>query len=1330
MKMKRYIAGLLSLIMVISMIGVVDVNAAETTESTYGELLAEGLTEGIYIDDSANANEDYVYTIIADDGSVAEVSTNTMDNVEEGYWKVQWEDETLNMEDGEYLIVSAGLEKHAVKSVADCPYGTFDGSKSDVFISTDKVTDEFKWNISKSDNGYMIESVSNAGYYMKVKDPDQAGGSKPVTIAEIAEEESKIEIIPSKYEGYMQNTVWIKHNGGYLNQRGNQYVGTWTGVGTGDCFYLYKKGYRVSDTAIAEATAGIRTSVEYASGWAEYREALLSVYFACDTAAQASAKLENIIERKAELKVADTKRVFVKCTGSTLPTDGNYLIVTQRMENYALGNTEQPETAAYRGNWHLSKIAIADGKTTQVVDAQHIWNIKATDSNGYYIKNEENGKYIDIGHVNASGGLDWSESEVALSISSAGQDLFRIFKGNGYMNCEKQNKLVYDNAGMCTYSDPNDQGNNLYLYKEVFYVTELAIEEVESSVTGTEDTYTATTWNTYQEALNATKVEFVTKAEAENALATLREAAENLSEIDESVLEAYYVKKTPKTSTPMFEDGIYAIVGAHYDNNQRYSQNKVIRNDGTFTYTDLGNGPGQAGPDNIIEKVSENELYEWEFKHVSDTNTSNTYSIQSVSAGTYMSIDSNRVTLQENSVTLKLMVDERSDNRYNEYGGIIIANSNNKVLNHKGDNVGVWDYRDGDSDSNNNGSIYYLFLKQYAVSADVIAKIEASIDTSIYSEDTVAVYNAALEAARTVEGTASQAYEAYEELISAKNSLVLVTEHILPAEDDDSNTEEDDWTWNDLLNAQGATLTVDEAHPYDKTDEAIKFELTTATGFEVLAACSANTGMLMTVVKDADGNNVKGYLVDTYYPGTGFFENVPVVRDMASPLGGSVEVYGCLVASTVGSRVPAMQSTFSVQAAKNAVSKDDIVFGLLQELGLDEELSVSDIEVSYMDESSVLNGGQVQGTSPYALSLADTSETATSTTNNVYVGGCRLYRAGNGVAYTAVSDLVTGGNAGFIQKDGESFVLSEYQKTGPQNEIYLAQNESIVIGLAAEPTDIYQIRVKENGVERYDTLIFEQSGEGYVATITNTGDNLLALGVIKCMSTEPEIVPATFMLTSAMTEALLAVMNAPEPTTTPVPTETPEPTTTPVPTTPVENPFDDVAESEFYYEPVLWAVKNNITNGVNATQFKPDAECSRAEIVTFLWRSFDEPEAIQKTTKFVDLGDGEFYEDAVLWAVEKEITNGVDDTHFAPNQKCTRAEIVTFLWRAFDKPEATQRTTDFVDLGSGEFYEDAVLWAVEKGITNGVDNTHFEPNGKCLRGQAVTFLYRVMAENE
>lgn len=176
------------------------------------------------------------------------------------------------------------------------------------------------------------------------------------------------------------------------------------------------------------------------------------------------------------------------------------------------------------------------------------------------------------------------------------------------------------------------------------------------------------------------------------------------------------------------------------------------------------------------------------------------------------------------------------------------------------------------------------------------------------------------------------------------------------------------------------------------------------------------------------------------------------------------------------------------------------------------------------------------------------------------------------------------------------------------------------------------------------------------------------------------------------------------------------------------NTFTDVASGTFYYDPVMWAIENGITNGTSATTFGPNDQCMRAHVVTFLWRAVGCPEPTRTDNPFVDVPENAFYYKPVLWALENGITSGMDATHFGPTAYCNRAQVVTFLYRTMDSPELESAENPFTDVAKGSFYEKPVLWAVQNGITNGLSTTAFGPNAICNRAQIVTFLYRAFVD--
>ena len=175
------------------------------------------------------------------------------------------------------------------------------------------------------------------------------------------------------------------------------------------------------------------------------------------------------------------------------------------------------------------------------------------------------------------------------------------------------------------------------------------------------------------------------------------------------------------------------------------------------------------------------------------------------------------------------------------------------------------------------------------------------------------------------------------------------------------------------------------------------------------------------------------------------------------------------------------------------------------------------------------------------------------------------------------------------------------------------------------------------------------------------------------------------------------------------------------------NPFADVENSEYYYNAVLWAVENGITAGTSDTTFSPNATCTRAQMVSFLWRAAGCPKPQSSEMPFKDVVKGSYYETAVMWAVENRITAGTSATTFSPDATCNRAQFATFLWRSQGMPDAGT-SNPFTDVAEKTYYTDAVLWAVENRITAGTSDTTFSPDDPCTRAQTVTFLYRCMGK--
>ena len=173
--------------------------------------------------------------------------------------------------------------------------------------------------------------------------------------------------------------------------------------------------------------------------------------------------------------------------------------------------------------------------------------------------------------------------------------------------------------------------------------------------------------------------------------------------------------------------------------------------------------------------------------------------------------------------------------------------------------------------------------------------------------------------------------------------------------------------------------------------------------------------------------------------------------------------------------------------------------------------------------------------------------------------------------------------------------------------------------------------------------------------------------------------------------------------------------------TAAKSAFADVSSDAYYAQPVQWAVENKVTSGTSATTFSPNDKCTRAQIITFLWRASGSP-AVSGENPFTDVSDNVYYYQAVLWAAENGMASG---TAFSPNEPCTRAMAVEFMWKQAGSPKA--EAASFTDVPADASYSDAVGWAVQHAVTSGTSATTFSPDSTCTRGQIVTFLYRGLA---
>jgi len=171
------------------------------------------------------------------------------------------------------------------------------------------------------------------------------------------------------------------------------------------------------------------------------------------------------------------------------------------------------------------------------------------------------------------------------------------------------------------------------------------------------------------------------------------------------------------------------------------------------------------------------------------------------------------------------------------------------------------------------------------------------------------------------------------------------------------------------------------------------------------------------------------------------------------------------------------------------------------------------------------------------------------------------------------------------------------------------------------------------------------------------------------------------------------------------------------------NPFKDVSSSAYYHDAVIWALENGVTSGTSTTTFSPSDTCTRGQVVTFLWRSQGQPEPTTKKNAFSDVSATDYFYKSVLWAVEKGITNGTSSSTFSPEATCTKAQVLTFLWRTLDEPAASG-TSAIAAKYSGQYYADAVAWADTNGMLSNMGSKAFNATNNCPRSDVVTYLYR------
>ena len=548
------------------------------------------------------------------------------------------------------------------------------------------------------------------------------------------------------------------------------------------------------------------------------------------------------------------------------------------------------------------------------------------------------------------------------------------------------------------------------------------------------------------------------------------------------------------------------------------------------------------------------------------------------------------------------------------------------------------------------------------------------------------------------------------------------------------------------------------------------------TGFDVISMTSNATGSIYLEVLDQDGNLVVDRMVDTYYGYTRVLYNVTYkyeqvnvgteaepeykyqwIRYKGEPAAeGAAEQKAVMPEEAqLGDEVTGVEYVWvENNDAQNSIYQVPVI----QANDLEYGKYTARIIASYDEHYDHVAPSNATGSYDFyldAIRIYDPAHDGVSndTIRDAYLDDHEGWPSyielrDNLIAAAEIFDSTTGEITGMVFIDGDPEVdsaqLSDYVSYGPNNEVYLAPHQRVAFRLAV-PGNIDRIHMgiksadgqnvtysirniaadgKDYGemVDQIDTasdMYYDITGyKNDIVVIENTGDSgILSITNIKSTYTsDPNAAANGGVVTQSLADERFETyiyMTAEDANLT-VKALKPAPV----------NPFADIDIWQFFYECVLWAVENGITNGISDSYFGPYLNCNRAQVVTFLWRANGSPAPASRVNPFVDVPEDSWYTDAVLWAVEKGITNGLTADTFGPDVLCNRAQVVTFLWRANGSMASDGAANHFDDVSAGTFYHDAVSWAVGSGITTGASASEFDPNGICMRAHVVTFLYR------
>ena len=374
-------------------------------------------------------------------------------------------------------------------------------------------------------------------------------------------------------------------------------------------------------------------------------------------------------------------------------------------------------------------------------------------------------------------------------------------------------------------------------------------------------------------------------------------------------------------------------------------------------------------------------------------------------------------------------------------------------------------------------------------------------------------------------------------------------------------------------------------------------------------------------------------------------------------------------------------------------------------------------EVSSQNAIVNISGGQFAGTKAAIIKSSTSNATIAisggtfSSDPSVYVVGNGsaniVKRAGSEGAYTYTVLAKSGLTSGVYLTDPSGALASNYYVSSTANGVWTVSYSAPYSGGSSSYDPTYSVSTPSKTKNGSVTVSPKSASKGDTVTVTvkpDSGYVLETLTVTDKNGNELTLKDKgdgkyTFTMPAGKVEVKATFMEDNS----------------------VLNFFYDVPNDAYFYEAVKWAVDKGITNGLSDTMFGPYESCTRAQIVTFLWRAAGSPEP-KTASSFTDVPANAYYAKAVAWAVENGITNGMTETTFAPDATCTRGQSVTFLYRALKG--TASGSANFTDVKSDAFYADAINWAVANNVTNGTSNTTFSPNADCTRAEIVTFLYR------